>query len=378
MATQNQVWDFTLLDTGFFRSGHPFNAGEGGSRGIPSIFPPTINTMQGAIRTALATAKGWSPDKGQLPSELGSTDDLGIISLRGPYLLVDDEPYYQIPFHLLVKSEPGPETSKRFVFLTPGKPVNCDLGKEVCLPQPITKLEGAGSVEGLYVSKSVYTKILAGQLQVDGEIKKQIKEEDDLWLKETRVGLERSDETHTAEDSLLYRIQHIRPKMGVKIRVIVRGLPTDWPELTSRVLPLGGEGRLSGVEVKGLSEEDEMGFLPEVPELIPGAGGILRFTVSLITPGCFQNIEKAVRYGPPGIPGRCVSACLIKPQLIGGWDLVNREPRPLTPCLAPGCTWFFEGTADDLPVIKKLHGVCVGEKNTYGYGQIAMGKWGID
>jgi CRISPR-associated protein Cmr3 len=375
MTTQNQIWDFTLLDTGFFRSGQPFNAGEGGYSGVRSIFLPTINTLQGAIRTALAAAKGWSPAAcGQLPPELGASDHLGVLSLRGPYLLFEDEPYYQAPFHLLVKKNPGPGPSKRFVFLTPGEPVKCDLGPEIRLPQPVEQLDGAGSVEGLYISKSGYTCLLAGRLPSET----QVKERDKLWAEEPRIGLERNDNTRTAEDSRLYRIQHIRPKKGVKIRVVVSGLPDDWPELPGKVFPLGGEGRLSAVEVKPCSKEEQFNLLPSYPSLEPVTGNNLRFTVTLITPGCFKDLAGVVRHGPPGIPGRCLSACLLRPQLIGGWDLAKREPRPLTPYLAPGSTWFFESTARDLSVLNELHGACVGEKTAYGYGQILIGKWEVD
>ena len=374
MTTQNQIWDFTLLDTGFFRSGQPFSAGEGGYSGVRSIFPPTINTLQGAIRTALAAAKGWSPASGQLPPELGTPEHLGVLSLRGPYLLFGDEPYYQMPYHLLVKRESGPDSLKKFVFLTPGEPVKCDLGPEIRLPQPVEQLEGAGSVEELYISKSGYTSLLAGQLPSE----EQIKERGKLWREEPRVGLERNDNTRTAEDSRLYRIQHIRPKKGLKIRVIVSGLPAGWPELPSKIFPLGGEGRLSAVEVRGFSNEEQINLLPACPTLSTGTEGTLRFTVTLITPGCFGDLAEVVRHGPPGIPGRCLSACLLRPQLIGGWDLTKRAPRPLTPYLAPGSTWFFESTAEDLSALNKLHGDCVGEKTTYGYGQILIGKWEVD
>lgn len=374
MTTQNQIWDFTLLDTGFFRSGQPFNAGEGGYSGVRGIFPPTMNTLQGAIRTALAVAKGWSPTGGQLPPELGTPEHLGVLSLRGPYLLFGNEPYYQMPYHLLVKRKSGPDSLKKFVFLTPGEPVTCDLGQEICLPQPVEQLDGASSVEGLYISKSGYTSLLAGQLPLE----EQIKEQENLWKEEPRVGLERNDNTRTAVDSHLYRIQHVRPEKEVKIRVIVCGLPPGWPELPRRVFPLGGEGRLSAVEVKGFSKKEQINLLPACPTLAPGTGGTLRFTVTLITPGSFGDLAGVVRRGLPGIPGRCLSACLLRPQLIGGWDLVNREPRPLTPYLAPGSTWFFESTAEDLSALNKLHGACIGEKTAYGYGQILIGKWEVD
>ncbi|HEY8343747.1 MAG TPA: type III-B CRISPR module-associated Cmr3 family protein [Bacillota bacterium] len=376
MTTKNQIWDFTLLDTGFFRSGQPFNAGEGGYSGVRSIFPPTINTLQGAIRTALAAAKGWSPGKGQFPSELGTPEDPGVLSFRGPYLICDGEPYYQMPHLLIVKKESGPDATKKFVFLAPGEPVNCDLGENIRLPQPVEKLDGAGSVEGMYISKSCYTSLLAGRLPAKEEIENHIKEKKSFWKEEPRIGLERNDETRTAEDSLLYRIQHIRPEKNVKIRVIVRGIPAGWPALSGKILPLGGEGRLSAVEVKNSSEEEQLNLLPGRPSLVPGTDGILRFTVTLITPGLFEDMKKAVRNGPPGIPGHCLSACLVRPQLIGGWDMVNWEPRPLIPYFAPGSTWFFEGVPEDLPVLEKLHGACIGEKTAYGYGQIVIGKWG--
>ena len=374
MTTQKQVWDFTLLDTGFFRNGQPFNAGEGGYIGVRSIFPPTISTLQGAIRTALAVAKGWTPTKGQLPPELGTSKDLGVLSFHGPYLTYDDETYYQMPYNLLVKRESGPNSSIKFVFLVPGEPVKCDLGEKICLPKPLEKLEGAGSVEGIYISRAGFTRILSGQLPLE----EQIKEKESLWQEESRIGLERNDNTRTAEDSRLYRINHIRPQKGLKIRVIVNGIPAGWPEVTNRVVPLGGEGRLSAIEIRKLSEEDQKELLPIRPTLVSGNGGILRYTVTLITPGYFKDMTKVIRYGPPGIPGHCVSACLIRPQLFGGWDIVNREPRSLTPYFAPGSTWFFDGTEEEFSVLDKLHGACIGEKNVYGYGQIVIGKWEVD
>ena len=377
MTVRTQIWDFTLLDTGFFRSGQPFNAGEGGHRGVQSIFPPTMNTLQGAVRTALAAATGWSPDKGQLPLELGTPDDPGQLSFRGPYLLFNEGPYYQMPYHLLVKRESGPGAAKKFTFLAPGDAVDCDLDEKIRLPQPVEKLDGAESVEGIYVSRLVYNGLLAGKLPSEEQIKdRQVREKADFWKEEMRIGLQRNDDTRTAEESFLYRVQHVRPEKGVKIRVVVRGVPAEWPDISRRILPLGGEGRLAAVEIKNSSEEELLRLLPVWPVLTQGADRTVRYTVTLITPGCFADMEQAVRQGPPGIPGRCVSACLVRPQLIGGWDMINREPRPLIPYLAPGSTWLFEGTSEDMSVLENLHGICVGEGTVYGYGQIVIGKWG--
>ncbi|MBV9614034.1 MAG: hypothetical protein JO031_01100, partial [Ktedonobacteraceae bacterium] len=42
-----------------FRTGHPFNAGE--NHYADTLFPPTPETLQGAIRATIATC--WNPDR---------------------------------------------------------------------------------------------------------------------------------------------------------------------------------------------------------------------------------------------------------------------------------------------------------------------------
>ena len=163
-----------------------------------------------------------------------------------------------------------------------------------------------------------------------------------MWSVEPRVGLKRNAGTRTAEDHNLYRIGHIRPEYYLKIRVIIQGLPPDWPEIKQRVVPLGGEGRLAGIEINSITLDDYRNLLPPCPSLKQTKDGQIRYTISLITQSVFSDgdqLELLVREGPANAPGRCVSACIGKPQFHGGWDLANNEPRPLQPCLplaAPG------------------------------------------
>ena len=102
---RNEIWDFTLLDTGFFRSGQPFHAGEGGHSRINSCFPPPMNTLQGAIRSTLAAANGWRPGL-NWPEELGDSDCLGSLSLKGPFLITEGKPLFPAPLNLLIKELP--------------------------------------------------------------------------------------------------------------------------------------------------------------------------------------------------------------------------------------------------------------------------------
>ncbi|RPF47001.1 CRISPR-associated Cmr3 family protein [Thermodesulfitimonas autotrophica] len=358
-----QQWTFSILDTCFFREALPFNAGEGGYTATKGIFPPAMTTLQGAVRTALALERGWRPGEVALwPKELGGPDDLGELELRGPYLLFEDQPYFPMPLILL-------EKSGHFTRLTPGEPVTCDLGC-VRLPVPERRLEGAKLPEGYYLSRDGLCAVLDGVIPSTEDIKKA----EELWAEEVRVGIERQDSTRTALEGHLYNCVHVRPAANVKLVVFVSGIPSDWQVAGRRVVPLGGEGRLAAIEI---TPAEPAGILPSVP-LICGEDGKLRFTVTLVTPGWYgkpQDVQRVIREGPPGIPGRCVSACIGKVQQVGGWDLANQQPRPLMPVLPPGSTWFYEAGATDAGQVARLHGQCLGFRAAYGFGQIAIGRW---
>lgn len=379
-----QCWDFTLLDTGFFRSGQPFHAGEGGHSRITSHFPPSISTLQGAIRSTLATARGWLPGQNESwPDELGDNKDLGLLSLLGPYLVWDKKPLFPAPLNLLIKKMPGANSKSdpgliKSTFLTPGETCTCDLGPDVSLPRKKESLDGAHPSENLYLTRSGYSAVAKGKPPATDETYFQ----ESLWSVEPRIGLKRNAGTRTAEDHNLYRIGHIRPEYYLKIRVIVLGLPPDWPEIKHRVVPLGGEGRLAGIKINSIDIDDYQNLLPPCPLLEQTKDGQIRYTVSLITRSVASEdqLKLLIRKGPIDAPGNCISACIGKPQLHGGWDLIKNEPRPLQPCLPPGSTWFFEAAATDKENIEALHGCHVGneEFHSLGYGQVLIGKWEVD
>lgn len=359
-----QQWAFRILDTCFFRDASPFNSGEGGYATTRSIFPPAMTTLQGAIRTTLALERGWCPcDDTLWPTELGGPDDLGELKLRGPYLCFENQPYFPMPLILLKKHDD-------FTRLLPGEPVECDLGY-VSLPVPKRRIEGAKLPEGYYVSRDGLHAVLGGGIPT----REHTKRPEELWAEEPRIGLERQDNTRTALEGHLYNCIHIRPRAKVKLVVFISGIPEDWQVTGQRVLPLGGESRLAAVEIKA---GDPGELLPPAPPLTCGDDGKLRFTVTLITPGWYgepQDVERTIRQGPPGVPGRCISACIGKIQQIGGWDLVNRRPRHLVPVLPPGSTWFYEADAADAGRVSGLHGQCLGPRAAYGFGQIVIGRW---
>lgn len=381
-----QKWDFTLLDTGFFRTGQPFHAGEGGYSKIVSHFPPPVTALQGAIRTTLAAARGWQPGQSKnWPIELGDHNSLGRLSLQGPYLVHDQTILFPAPLTFLIKEKPGTNGENEFeieaAFLKPGEHYRCDLGgleQAICLPQKKENLKGAHLPKNLYLTHLGYNAVASGKKIPNTELYPQKQ----LWCDEPRIGLKLNPETGTAEEQNLYRINHIRPHRNLRIFVIVSGLPDDWPEIKQQIVPLGGEGRLAAVEITPVTADRFRKFLPDCPHFTPTSDGKIHYTLSLITPASTDRnkLEELILKGPANAPGICVSACIGKTQLYGGWDMVKRKPRPLHPYLPPGSTWFFEASASEKSNIEILHGNFIEDEKApeYGYGQVLLGTWEVD
>jgi len=367
-----QQWDFSLLDTGFFRSGQPYNAGEGGHTHVQSMFPPDVHTLQGAIRTTLARETGWlSTNNTPWPKELGDEASPGELEFRGPYIVCHGEIYYPAPWTLLVKENSDQKLD--WVFLIPGKkPVTCDIGKRR-LPQPERSFSGGKLPEGIYFSTSNYSEVL----NVNNPCSTGITNKEKLYKMEPRVGLERDDRTRTATDAMLYRTQHVRPFQETVLRILLKA-PENFNITGNRILPLGGEGRLSEAKVSQIDDKKYYYMFPSQPDLLPNRKGKIQYTLTLITPGYFSNLENTILNGPACAPGEIVSASLGRAYLLGGWDMKNKRPRSMKPLLPAGSTWYFEAMEEEKNSIKELHGKCLGEGACFGYSQVLVGKWKED
>lgn len=368
-----RLWVFSALDTWFFRDGAPFNAGEGSQSNVKGVFPPFMNTLQGAIRTVLAEGQGWTPEAPhRWPQELGTADHLGNLRLRGPYLMWGDDFLFAPPSTLLgVETRSLGATSYRFTLLHPGEPVECDVG-EMRLPTPRMPLEGAKPLVAQWLTRVGMEAVLKG----DEPPPEEVRSTSELWRFEPRVGIERNHATRTVEEGQLYSSFHVRPLKATQLGVLVAGIPDDWHPRAPVVARLGGEGRLARVEVRPPSCPDQGTVLPAMPVIKGRRDGRLRFTVTLVTPGYYDDTARAVRQGPPDMPGACISACIGKLQQTGGWDLLNKRPRPLRPLIPPGSTWFFEASETEHGAVRSLHGKCLGMATDYGFGQVIIGTWG--
>ncbi len=367
MESATKLWKFEALDSWFFRDGTPYNAGEGGLSLVKSSFPPYMNTMQGAVRVALAYGQGWRPEeRHKWPEELGTPNDLGQVKLQGPYIIKDEKILLPAPLYLMY--QPVKEGKpKRFARLNPDDEAwETDIGQRR-LPTLKQNLDGAKVMEDYWLDSEGITSVLNGKLPNE----KNVYCTTDLYEEEQRVGIERDSVKRSAVKEMLYSCVHVRPHKGVRLAVIVSGLPDKWHQKAARLVNLGGEGRMAAIDISDFSSP----LLKPVPLKV--VDGKILFTVTLITPGRYQPavIAEVIENGPPGIPGQCVSACIGKLQQIGGWDSLNRRPLPLQPAIPAGSTWFYEADANLMEDIVSLQEQQVADP--YGYGQFIIGNWEV-
>ncbi len=369
-----QWFELSPVDAWFFRDGRPSNRGEDQSD-LESEFPPNASTVVGAIRAALARTQGWNgcgswATNPKLKSVLGDGfADLGQLSFVGPMLKQGDDILWPMAGHVVGRHvEPcvhDPQVRTCFEplgLLEPSRePVICDAG-HMRLPQWTTP---AGSVaedtsrnklpepaSGVFVTTAGMSRILSGQRPEPSHCRCST----ELFQHESRVGIQRDQDSRTTGQNAMYSPRYVRLTQGVSLVVGVRGLPDDW-DLPSLV-PFGAESRMAGIE-----------RLPTAPAFPTGQTvGEYRLAITA-TPARFSDRwwgagpnDDATKLSPT-LSGRIATVMLDRPQQIGGWNSIASCPLPLAPFVPPGTVWWIHSA-------QPATGGCLrlGESIAYGYG----------
>jgi len=408
-----RTYALSPIDAWFFRDGRPYNASESNQTDVVSLFPPPATTLVGAIRAGLARstrewdgASDWSSNP-ILAEVLGKNfDDLGKLSFRGPYLLREEdgktELLYPMPLHVLGKPTKA-EGSNEPVWqpqclLTPdSKATGCDLSSDLDdvrlpIPSAIRSPRFAENRNSLkepsshWVTAEGMQCILKGQLppeprEIDGIMVPHVFESRDLWCHEIRVALERCENTRTTKkEGALYSPRFVRLKPGVSLVLSVTGLPTGWA--VPNLMPLGGENRLADCRSCDTLQLPDLTTISAVDSHLKTNGSkpvAVTLLTPLLPPDAGNRHSGRVAVPEPGQPffgcegTKVISACVGKPQTLGGWDSLNRRPLDLRPVLPAGSTWFLE-VDDPVRFAQRATGG-FGIKRQYGFGQVALGVW---
>ena len=363
---------FDPVDTLFFRGGTPFTADSAPQDGVESLFPPHPATTAGALRAALALRNGWSGSGRwceRLEKVLGDgPNDLGALAVDGPFLLRNCEPLFPAPRHLLGSNEAGLWTPR--LLLRPGPAVACDLGDDVRLPEAPPEAEGIETLktgEGVWLTRSGMEAVLRGALPTEDEVAPREK----LWSNEVRIGLERDAGTRAAVEGMLYSARHVRLQRGVSLGLRAAGVPDGWTWPFGRMVPLGGESRLAECR----EWNGEVTFDIPLKTIVNDR----RAMVIALSP---LDIERDVYCGRQPLTdfggARVVSACLDRPQRIGGWNSFAHAPLPLRCALPPGSVLFCEIPESELcrDIVATGAGLIrLGARQEWGFGLAALGSW---
>lgn len=384
------LWKFSAMDCLFFRDGSPMNIGE--SAWVDSIFPPTGQTLQGAIRAAMLDyldadivafqqGRDCLPEGGSLKKEIGDACSLGRLRLTGPFPARNDELFFPAPLDL-VKNQ-----AEQFSLLLPSlEPVQCDLG---AIRLPTAPGPGWKPQVGNYISATGLKKILQGNCN-DLEIMPLIaaaKNHPGLVDREPKIGLARDNTQRTNIEGMLFAVAPVRPRKDVALLVQVNGVSAAHYPSGSFLQKLGGEGKLAAVTTGGGLQMPSSCINNEQPDCI-------RFKIVFITqalfadngnwlPEGFEQQERDTETGTitvwhgavNGCPLDIVSACIGKAQKTGGWNLAQWHSKPLRSFIPAGSVFFCEAAAEQKEAVLALHDSKIGMDIEYGFGHILIGKW---
>lgn len=360
------------VDTWFFRDGTPFLAGSAPQDDVGSVFPPHPASVAGALRAALALCNGWK-GRGRWPVSLDRVlgdgpGDPGALSVDGPFLLHSDQPLFRAPRHLLGSVDAQGWNPR--VCLRPGREVACDLGDTVRLPEVLrsgNELHDLKTGDDWWLTRAGLEAVLRGAVPLRTEVVSS----KCLWRVEPRIGLERDRNTRSALEGRLYSTRHVRLMRGVSLGARVGGVPADWTPPFGHLVPFGGESRLA--ECREWHVDPSL----SIPRAEIEASG--RVMIIALSP---LDLERDIYIGrrPLGTLGnaRVVSACLDRPQRIGGWDSLARRPLPLHCVLPPGSVLFC-ATAEPQRFVEAITGIDglarLGARQRLGFGLVALGSW---
>lgn len=362
----------SAVDTLFFRDGTPFTSEGTGQSDPGGMFPPSPDTVSGALRAALARSNGWDGRPNTWPkSVLGDgADDLGRVSFEGPFVLKDGHLWVPVPRHVVGIIENG--EWRPAALLGPGEGVICDLGDDIRLPDVVRNDQGVSPYdlvpgEDYWMSLDSLREVLWGGLPPESTVVPNQK----LWRTERRIGLTRSQATRAAEEGMLYSALHIRLAPDVSLGVRVYGVPDDWRSPAGSLLPLGGEGRLVECSFWRDSELDALDMpLHEVASC--GRAMVIALTPVILDASVYRGRAPLRELGG----ARVVSACLDRAMRLGGWDSLKKQPRPIRSVLPAGSVFFCEVAPGQPIEIDTSPGFPrIGERTAHGYGVVAIGVW---
>ncbi|MGD8175632.1 type III-B CRISPR module-associated Cmr3 family protein [Marinimicrobium sp. ARAG 43.8] len=367
------------LDVLFLRGNKLF--GDPGSFG-ESLIPPWPSVAAGAIRSRMLVDDGvdlaaFSRNEKPHPT-LGTPDKPGSFTLAGFYLARRQNGIAEIllppPTDLVIsKNDDGNVQVNRL------QPTQVDLPSSFSLPLLPVLAQGATrskQVSGHWLTQAGWQAYLQGKTPDATHLVSS----SELWKLDARVGIGMSTATRSVEEGKLFSAQAVALAEGVGFLAAVTGAaPSE-----SGLLRFGGDGRAASIEKVNIQ-------LPEPDyQAISKAG---RCRIVLTSPGLFpdgwqlpgshghSNNDNRVTL-PGGISGRLACAAVSRAEVLSGWDLANKKPKPAQRIAPTGSVYWMDELQATPEQLRKLvetglwGDLCEDAgRRSEGFNRIALAIW---
>lgn len=346
-----------------------------------SLVPPWPSTAAGALRSLMLVQDGvplaeFAAGHVRHPA-LGTPQALGPFAISGfdvARCLPDGqiETLHALPADL-VASTPSDDAPPALRFLQPVVPTD---GLLSSAPLPLWPVlaqdERSKATGGLWLDQRGWAAYLAGRLpQADSLVRSSA-----LWQLDARVGVGLDAGTRRAADGQLFTVQAVAFRPGVGFLASVQGVQAIQPGM----LRLGGDGRAAAMQP-----------VPHQPvradlEAIVRAR---RCRVVLSTPGLFASgwqlpgVDASGQVRWAELSARLVCAAVPRSEVVSGWDLARREPKPAQRIAPAGSVYWLDELDTTPQALCKLaeQGLWMGDaqnnaqRQAEGFNRFCLAAW---
>lgn len=368
------------VDVLFFRDSRPF--ARGSEHFTKSLFPPSPQTLYGALRTKVLEDLGCDYEEyrnghlvlnkpneiERVKEEVGLPDKTGTFRLKGPLLLnKDDAIYLKIPADVKEIKE-----DNEYQVLEPFNwgdfKVETDFTSMTNYPhlRTSTPLE---DVEG-YISLQTFN-----NYALEGKVNEVISPQE-IYSYEIRTGIGTEPASNTTKEGQLYTVGFVRMKDEWSFYAEIENL-SSLP--SSGLIKFGGGNRVC--EYATLDDNPLNHYATN--KIKKSIAESRRFKIVFLTPAEFNNgwisdrFDQNLELQLEGLKIKLVSACLQRAEVISGWDLAKNRAKPLRKLVPAGSVYYFELLKGDVnELFERLNLVNFSDKNSnLGFGLTLIGRW---
>lgn len=368
------------LDVLFLRGNQSF--GDPGIYG-DSVMPPWPSVASGAIRSRIliddtvdlaAFARGEARH-----DHLGTPEDPGSFVLCAFHVARCNGDHVEVliapPADLVITGDGADPEKAHAQRLEPTAP-HTQLATSSPLPllPVLAQAERSKAAHGWWLTQAGWQKYLHGETPASSDLVA-IKH---LWATDERVGVGLAASTRSAEEGRLFTNQAVAMKPGIGFVAAVAGATV--PE--TGLLRLGGDGAAANIRPAAISwPEPDYGAIARAGRcrLVLTSPGL--FTQGWLPNGCADE-NGTLRFDLHGVRGRLVAASVARSEIISGWDLAHRQPKPAQRVAPTGSVYWLDELLASPDALGKLasHGLWSAPcedpaRRAEGFNRLALASW---